>query len=380
MSTRARAVVLGLCAIVCACGASREPLRVARHETVAPDAGVALDAAGPAAPAIGPELTAFLDERDALSAPSALFATRAQSAPKGFKPIPPKRAGAFPGVPFAEVRAFNMGFGGYAGSAGCELVAKDGTMCPSVTAPGTVVPKDEAARLLALVRDAKYWVEAGPGHKVGRAHTRCDFDPHHAFVFFDAGGAPVAQVEVCFTCGEWDALPHVDGIGDGPAMMRDDERAELVRLCASLHLGACVLADRAKMETIEQATFAAHEAPADGTSPLLARALSRAPAIDPRRALADTTVEERRALCAWWSSVWGAIPHPGTETYGCTSGRAFDVFDWAGCVASFPSCGTVGAGLACQRAIASDLCVARPATDQACTPRCTWGLRERATK
>jgi hypothetical protein len=211
---------------------------------------------------------------------------------------------------------------------------------------------------------------------VGRAHTRCDFDPHHAFVFFDAAGAPVANLQVCFECGEWVAEPHIDGIGDSPSMMRADESAAVVRLCDELHLGACFLADRAKMDALEEKWRAARVAPEGGLSTWGARAIALPVKVEPSRSLADTSIEERRSLCAWYVRAHSAAFPIRGGSYECASGRKWSVLGFDECLATFPRCAvTVGAAHACMRGLLEGDVCAQKAPCANGVDGCTWGLR-----
>lgn len=112
-------------------------------------------------------------------------------------PPPPSTGGKpWPPVTYKSVRAFvydceaehnNMSF-----------FKKDGTMHQGVlNAPGVELSPAQVKRLLSAVS-----TEVPPGK-----YKPC-YVPHHAFVFYDAGGRPVAHLEVCFTCRRTIATPE----------------------------------------------------------------------------------------------------------------------------------------------------------------------------
>jgi hypothetical protein len=104
---------------------------------------------------------------------------------------------SWPPAQFASVRAFVYS---------CEaerdvtFLRKDGSMHPGVlNAPGALLSPGQVTRL----------VDAITVFKARPKRTAC-YVPHHAFVFYDASGRPVACFEVCFTCHRHEATP--DGL------------------------------------------------------------------------------------------------------------------------------------------------------------------------
>lgn len=102
---------------------------------------------------------------------------------------------AWPGLPFKTVRAFvydceaehnNMSF-----------FKKDGSMHQGViNAPGALLSATQVQTLLKAV------TTYSPKDKYKACYV-----PHHAFVFYDDAGRPVAHLEVCFTCRRTKASP-----------------------------------------------------------------------------------------------------------------------------------------------------------------------------
>ena len=106
-------------------------------------------------------------------------------------------AADWPGVPFAEVRAYT-----YNKKDDDRNIVTKGTLSPTVlNKQGVVLTAEQTRALVAAVtgkRPAPQWAAA------------C-FNPHHAFVFYDAAQKPVGWVEVCFECGNAAAEPAQRG-------------------------------------------------------------------------------------------------------------------------------------------------------------------------
>jgi hypothetical protein len=110
----------------------------------------------------------------------------AVSAFAGGEPRTPAGARPWPGVAFAEVRAYAWPVNKTAG----DLVSNDLTLQPDViNKEGAVLTAEEVKQLQAAI--------------TGRHPTYplafC-FDPHNAVVFYNAEKKPVAYAEVCFSC------------------------------------------------------------------------------------------------------------------------------------------------------------------------------------
>ena len=227
---------------------------------------------------------------------------------------------------------------------------------------------------MALVRGAVFFVQSGEGPRSGRAYTRCDFDPHVAFVWFDSTQRPVGQLEVCFGCDEWDTLPVVDGIR-GPSMMRPDEHEAVVRLCSELGLDGCFFGDSPRREAFERAHYAP---PSQGTSSPLFAWLARPPAVDLDQALATTSIDERRSLCAWRARRVAETLNSQIEPGGgwtCDDGSKESLESLSECVDHFPQCLVrVREIMSC--AAQSTICSRQgPCAAEA---ECLWGVRLRA--
>jgi hypothetical protein len=100
----------------------------------------------------------------------------------------------WPGVSFAEVRGFCYDYT-------AELARHffvNGRMHKGVLDPkGVKLTKAQTKRLLDDITVSQPKASAGGCYK-----------PHHAYVFYDAGGKVVAVFEMCFACNEYVATPE----------------------------------------------------------------------------------------------------------------------------------------------------------------------------
>lgn len=181
------------------------------------------------------------------------FGAQTQTPRKDWRPLPAARRGPFPRAAVAEIRAYAFGFDSRTElDTKCDVLAPDGTFCPSVVAPGTQLSPEQREQLMRLVIGAKSEEVTSEGRHAKRAVTRCGFEAHHAFLFFDAAGRPVAELLVCFTCSEWALTPATESVNATPAMMWDDERIALRSLCEELKLGGCFLGDDEVMGKVNE--------------------------------------------------------------------------------------------------------------------------------
>jgi hypothetical protein len=101
----------------------------------------------------------------------------------------------WPGVPFVEVRAYAWPLENEKGDR--KVILAGMRLREDVINPeGAVLSADQVKRLQAAVT----------GEHAEHALIRC-YDPHNAFVFYDADKKPVAFVEVCFRCVGAAAVP-----------------------------------------------------------------------------------------------------------------------------------------------------------------------------
>lgn len=186
---------------------------------------------GAAAPA-----TATSSSSAAAPPPSTSTTARASAEvpPPGWQPIPEKRPKGFPGVEFAEVRGFAMELH-VVGRPVCNLpLDEDGTLCETVEAPGVVLSAAQVEKLLALLQQPATF---GGGAKC--------YEPHHAFVFYDKAGTPVAEIGICFLCQMATSRPiipitqDVKEFGFWTAGVTDKGSDALRALCNELGLPKC---------------------------------------------------------------------------------------------------------------------------------------------
>lgn len=228
--------------------------------------------------------------------------------------------GSFPGVPYKAVKAFAYRFARSStldgALPGCteQVLSDDGRLCPSVVASGVSLDEAQVAQLLHLVNAPK-----------SRWALGCIFDPHHAFVFYDDTGAPVADIQVCFGCGEW-SLSGGDSI-----TLPTGVYSKLAKLCSDLQLGGCPVA-----EDEENAYFSSYRQWVK--SGALARP-STMLSISPSRKLASMNDVEKRRLCAWRAVELGDVRELDEDLgRDWDRPRSFRLQSFQQCVDRFPRC------------------------------------------
>ncbi len=84
-------------------------------------------------------------------------------------------------------------------------IIKNGRLVKSVANPeGVLLSPAQVQRLITAISQT-------PDHRNGQlifTTNNCAFDPHNAFVFYDADGKMAATVEVCTLCGDVDVFPE----------------------------------------------------------------------------------------------------------------------------------------------------------------------------
>jgi hypothetical protein len=229
--------------------------------------------------------------------PKVRFQTVDAHAYRYWDPLPPSILAAFPG---------------------CDehALAGDGRLCPSATLPAKRLSAAQAAELLELV--------ALPDP---RFRFRCDFDPHHAFVFRDTEGRPVAELQVCFGCGEW----MLDD--EGPRPFQNGAFARLAALCRDLELGGCPPVDP-KVEPELWRSY--REWLGSGAPPRPSVALG----IPGEVRLSALSPEQRAKLCAYRAVESARFDPDASESarYELDDGREFWLQTYDECLAEFPKC------------------------------------------
>jgi hypothetical protein len=300
-----------------------------------------------------------------------MFGSQRQVKPASFHPIPLTRVPPFPATKYTTVRGYAFRFDDGRLAMDQCVVAPDGTLCGSVNAPGKPLSADQVTRLLRVVADPPRVIRLPNGGRVLRPASHCQFDPHHAFVFFDGEGRPVAEVEVCLRCGQLAEVPHVKDL-DGDLFTEEVE--ELRALCSELSLGGCFLGTPTYESQAQAHPHHDEAVTADRTLP--ASGATR---------LVDVTDEDRRRLCLWFAneaSAAGVRMHEFRDQgFRCPNGEegVFSFFGSESCVERFPRCNVrVDEVTACiQHRLATKLCPEPSAVPDPCktVESCTWGVR-----
>lgn len=111
-------------------------------------------------PLLSPELGPYYERLAAKLDPQSWYLWLEQTPPRGFRGL--RKQGAFPGGPYAVIRAYESGLAGlYPGpplfawpERRCVgALASDGTLCPSTVAPGTTLSATQARELIAIVNE-----------------------------------------------------------------------------------------------------------------------------------------------------------------------------------------------------------------------------------
>lgn len=97
----------------------------------------------------------------------------------------------WPGVEFTEVKGYIYSVNPLTGT---DIVS-DGKLNPSVEKVVRLSPKQVPRIALAIHEQEK-----------GGVVALC-YEPHHAFVYFDKLGRPVAWMELCYKCNQWSSFP-----------------------------------------------------------------------------------------------------------------------------------------------------------------------------
>lgn len=239
---RCTAILAHALLIACAPAKVVEPTAAPATE---PTSGVASGptpgtASGSPAPASEPATPESADDPAPVAAvesaeqasPAATAEATPATPPPGFTPIPKKRKGGFPGVAFAEVRAYVFDLGN-SGRPTCGMpLAEDGTLCKTVRPSGVVLSDAQTKLLLGMLAKKSTWGEG----------SAC-FLPHHGFVFYDEAGTPVAQISVCFMCQMMVSAPSIPKAktlgGDDTYGLHEKSTAQLRALCNELGLPMC---------------------------------------------------------------------------------------------------------------------------------------------
>lgn len=290
--------------------------------------------------------------------------------PKRAQPRKPAqiRLYAFSGQSCVKPSAFGMPF------------EADGSLCSDVLGKSALLDDGERDAVSSLVMEA----EAGLARGDTRPRVRCDFNPHHVFVFFDEKGAPIGRLMPCFECGQfaWEPSMHPEHIGTyEPPQMMPEERRLLAQIADRHGAGAWAFdpdgAETMQVRAYRDAVYGTASEPTPlGRARIDAR-ISLPPPVDrdvsPKRA----TARDRKNLCTWWNEQWSLHGQNfGSHGYECKSGVTYSFNLEAGdCERDLARCDVPTRQIEeCLRAFASPVCDGMPnacAQAQDCVP----GLR-----
>lgn len=331
------------CVVTCAAGALASlvaacpaPLAAGPVAAPAPPELPSRDAGGQDAPA---PLASFfaahaaeIDQRLAL--PTEQYLAHEQTKPRGFADYGRRRS-LTTTVHNARMFAFQFG-----GSCGDRVVGKDGRICDDAVYPGALLTPEQTRRAAELLHDAP-----SPASWGRRAYVSC-YDPHHAVVFFDERGVPVADITVCFECGNFKLAPGPDD----ERSMTEDEAAFFAETCRAQNAGGCPPRGASRMPAPPQADPAiSYEEHAHQER---RRMLARDAGVNEEARLAELSPAERRLTCAWLMN-----GSRGLFAWECADGRVFAVDDKETCSRPPARCdATVGDLVACARSRLADMC------------------------
>lgn len=314
-------------------------------------------------PALISERLGPLYERVAFElAPKNFYFEHANQAPPGFPGL--RKNAPFPSGAGVVLRGFAFGFDHVepkpsvldAERPGCgaSLVARDGSMCPSVLYPGVSLSEAQARELMAILQaknPTQKVVPNGYGWRFG-------------VLALDQRGVPLAQVLV-----DADVIKLFSIPGSGEVdYLSDARRTRLRTLLAELGLFQPLDAELAALDRRQQELDGElHDArflPSDSGL-----------AVDLR--LRELDARQRAILCAWREQVFRRGPIHAQGGIECNDHTAFVGLDYAQCQSEFPQCDArVSEIESCLRRQRFDVCSERPASASCRTLRgCLPGIR-----
>ncbi len=292
----AKLVVVGAFVVV-ACGPAAPPRATAPATAPRPSAE----------PAIDPRLEALLAKHEAFFAKSGTAGATAQPRPPRPRPAVPAK-GSVPTKRIARIEAvaFNRTVSrGPRCDVAEEPYARDGRLCEDVRLPVATLTGDEMARVTGLLdaAEARIREQHASGRVVYRAVTHCGFDPHHAFVLYDASDRPLGTIVVCISCGEWLVRPASEATGEGePAVMAPDEESTLRSILEAHDLGASLFRDEVRKELwdyVGRVYGSTREPTPRGEARRRARLAASSSGVAAEKRASTLGREEREALCRW---------------------------------------------------------------------------------
>jgi hypothetical protein len=341
---RLRSVIwlVGTSVVLWACSRAKPPSSSSPN-AVAGSRSAEADAAEAHPEERDPRLEARLDEYDRFRDwRSAVFGTRAPNPPIAARATKIPEHGRFPTNAVTSIRAYHYRHGldprGVQRGVGPRDVpfTADGRLDGRVILPEVLLTNEERDRVLALVRAAE---ERQRQADVDRSKTkepvsRCVFENHHAFVFFDAAERPIAKLLLCFSCGELVASPGDRALGGGdPKILSDEERETFQAIFDGHGLGAWTYGNGAELHEVLD-----YEARVYGFWPTLtaagrerrARREDRPSGVPLDLTPKSASREDSERFCIWLrAEMWSRQRRSGVGTksvmgsFECSSGRVF---------------------------------------------------------
>ncbi|HSO34067.1 MAG TPA: hypothetical protein VLT33_16145 [Labilithrix sp.] len=243
-----------------------------------------------------------------------------QAKPRGFRPLHHGQQPAPTKMHHARMFAFN-----YGGQCDDKVVEKNGTICDGAVYPGADLTPEQSARAAEIVRRAP-----DPASWRARPSVQC-FEPHHAVVLFDAQDVPVAEVDVCFECGNF----TVTSAPDDEGAMTDEEGTFFAETCRAQKVGGCPPPGRYRMPDLpplpEHAALRSLSI-VEQEDHWRREALAQPHGLTEATRLADLSPIDRKVLCAW---LVGASRR-ASSGLECLDGRRMRVDDLAQCARPAP--------------------------------------------
>lgn len=278
-------------------------------------------------------MEARLREQEGLRDPRGTYGDAPQTPAKGFRSI--AATGRFPAEAIA--RATMVTFGHSAGGKNpcapeAEPLRANGTFCSDVRVGHTDLGDGERRSVLALQELVMAADPKAPRPaRFSVTVTRCDFDPHHGIVFFDAQGAPVARIVICLSCGEWIVAPASEPTGGArPTVMPKEARALFVRIAEAHGLAPGMFDDgqQRALRTYVEDTYGTEDEPTALGREKRRKRLASGSGVPRDRALRDLGPDDRAKLCTWVNEEVrpeGSLRQRNKEGYGyeCPDGTAW---------------------------------------------------------
>lgn len=226
--------------------------------------------------------------------PMRQFLVVPQKAPRDFQPLRAVSAlRTFPERPFTEVWAYDRGRALIDELAtSCSVLAKEGTLCPDLVAPGIRLSAAQVESILSIASGPKFEKKEGSAVR-RRGRVRCPASPESVFVFYDANHQPVSTLSVGGTCASWQLRPAPRGSWEGMARLEENEKELIQHLCDELKLEGC-RATPAPAGWEEAGPL--HQA----FTRLLPLVLAEPTGVERTKPLSSTTEADRRRLCGWY--------------------------------------------------------------------------------